>query len=968
MSRLFATAVVREPRPTRPPPSSAATIHTHPQGASSAPAQAGPSLHDALYTAWSQQRWAELDALARKHVQGADLLSRLHPIGAAAVRFVQPGPSAFTPGDVSRLASSFDPAALEEYAGAAYARDAAVIADWALAMQCFGALGGADVDPIAGLRGVTAIAAAARVRERAGAPPARLGLIKRALSAHVYLPWWSFHLDPCKGRILPGYAERPGPLRIRQGWQEPRDDGRPDCGCPKEDDLPCAPQDPCCSEIRYYMADVLELRDWTHCYRAGDLADITVVAAGESLEREHTMKRTRELFTEDEASGRWSERRDHQATDRATLQREIERQVESSQSAEASAGGKYNSGAYSAEFSATGALKRSASEAVREAQERSKELVTSAVSEIEKQTRTLRSERVVTEETERNVHGYDNAKGTSPKVTKFFWVTQERRAQLFSHGRHLVAELIVPSPARLYERLVWLRREAEVAKLPKPTLQPPKKPADLVVKPEEIAPGNYLQLCAQHGVQAPPAPPAFTAQISAPKEHGAEKQGSIGSVQLDVPPNHHAVSIQISGGASFKNPLFGSKTKKVEFIVAGVGVWFSGDQNALADRLSANLPNLTGTQFVNVEAWNLDSLGATVTLQLALVPSVLGAWQQAVFAAIKEAHAAAVAAYESAQAEYDKAQADYKAEQEELRKELEEKEKGRHPFHNRELERAELKRAAIYLMCQDFSNQGATIPHAEPCGLPEIHRGRARAWGDEWYFWDRLFDWKHMAYAFFDYFWNPISSWPERFDPDEPDPLFKAFRRAGYARLLVPVQRDMEQDFLWYASTRKKWGPTGHPPLDPNDPRWQNVVFELQHASASAMTPREGHVSGVAPGDLTVLVKGSDRYWDDVAGAVDPAAVAADLDRELLIDGDTYLIADIQLDSGSPAYDPNNPDTMWWRITLDRPYTGAASARRLYAMGAQAVAPVFSFDMPTELIWAGAHDDCLPCYPLPPCA
>jgi hypothetical protein len=131
------------------------------------------------------------------------------------------------------------------------------------------------------------------------------------------------------------------------------------------------------------------------------------------------------------------------------------------------------------------------------------------------------------------------------------------------------------------------------------------------------------------------------------------------------------------------------------------------------------------------------------------------------------------------------------------------------------------------------------------------------------------------------------------------------------------------------------------------------------------MMPRQGHVANVATGDVTILIKETDRYWDSSASIVDAAAVASDVDREMFIDGSAYLVADIQQDPGSPVY--SNAETMWWRVTLDRPYEGSSSARRLFAFGAQAVAPSFSFDMPTELVWASAHDACLPTYPLPPC-
>jgi hypothetical protein len=343
----------------------------------------------------------------------------------------------------------------------------------------------------------------------------------------------------------------------------------------------------------------------------------------------------------------------------------------------------------------------------------------------------------------------------------------------------------------------------------------------------------------------------------------------------------------------------------------------------------------------------------------------MAAWQKAVYDLIVAAHEVKVKAYQAALKAYEDALADYREAAAKIEAELREKLSVRDPFFNRIHEQKQIKRSVIYLMCENFSADSAWIERAEPCGLSEIDRHAVAERGYGWYFWDRLFDWKYMAYAFFDYFWTPICEWPERFDSADPDALFQAFLSAGYARVLVPVSKGMEQDFLWYAATLQKWGVSGEPPLDPDDPRWRNVLLEFEFANECAMTAREGHIDTVAPGDPSVLVKGTDRYWDSLSGQVDSAAVAADVDREIYIAGEVYLVASIQLDTGSPPYTGN--DDMWWRITLDRPYAGAASPRELYAMGAQAVAPAFRFEVPTELLWTGAHDECLPTYPLPPC-
>lgn len=990
MPRLLNTIVTRNPNEHAPARPTEPAIYTHPrsvkagvlagaawpaavywperepalaEGATKTPAS---PFHDKLFAAWDAEEWDKIVGIAREHLESGGPAStpRMHPFSSAATDFFRPRGTAIAAHDVELFLASFEKESLRSYLERSALQDRNVLANHALALQCLGALGAAEFDPIAGLRALTAFAVAASAgRPHDGQKPrVDIVLIWQAMQADVYLPWWSFQIDPCRKSKKTGNWQGQTPFEAKlERLQDSRRvlGGKDKCVCHEEE--VCTPQNPCCATIRYYIADLLELRDWTHRYKAGDLAYIEIIAVGETRSREHEMRRTKETFSEEVTSSRSLEKRDLQVTERASLQREIERQTEVSTSADASVEASYNAKIYSAKLTAAYSSDRTASEAIKETQQNARELVSNAVSEIEKEIRITRSERVTTEEIEKNVHAFTND-GDSPKVTKYFWVTQERRAQLFSYDKHLITELIIPSPARLFEKLLELRREEEVAKIPKPKGVEPVKPADIPFGAGDLTASNYVQYALQYGVASPPTPPALTKQVSETLSHGEVRNTvtSLGPIQLQVPQDYHATDLLLSGNAAFKS--LGER-----FLEFWVGNSAKVYRHPDGDNLTTPLADLKASVTIDGRAKRLNSFSAILTLSLKMDNAALTVWQQAVFKLIKDSYDTLLAAYNKAFETWDAKQAEYLAACEKLRQELKEKETTRNPFYNREFERAELKRAAIYLMCQDYSTNGAVLPMAEPCGYPEIDRGQADTMGYDWYFWDRLFDWKHMSYAFFDYFWNPMCSWPDRIDPDEPDALFKAFRRAGYARVMVPVSPDMEKDFLWYVSTRQKWGQTGKPPLDPTDPRWRNVVFELRYASESAMTPREGHIAGAAPGDLSLLIKGSDRYWDPSPGAPDKAAIALDIDRELLIDGAMYLIADIQLDPNSPPYDAQNPDSMWWRITLSRPYEGVASPRQFYSMGAKAVAPVFSFDMPTDLIWAGAHNECLPSYPLPAC-
>jgi hypothetical protein len=909
-------------------------------------------LHDRLEGEWARRNWRALAAAARRHLQARGPSPSLHGVVAAAVQFFRPRSPGFQPGDVERFLGGFRPEAMSEpyFGEAKLEAERGRLADDALALHCLGMLGRARFDYVGALRAIEALSVSLRLWEMGGdelgIPPA---LIDRILEMDVVLPAWSFEIDPCRGPKEGWPAE--SPLERKIAGVARRDSGpRPksDCICTTVEE-PCMPTDPCCAKVNYYIADLLELRDWTHRYKAGDLAYIENIAAGETRSRDHEMKRTRELFSETEITHRQSETRDLQVTDRASLKREIERQREMSVETEASATGSYNAAVYKGSISATASFAGSASDAVRQAQENAIETVRKAVSEIEKETRTKRSEKITTEETEKNVHAFTNTTDEA-LVTKYFWVTKECRAQLYSYGKQMVAEFIVPEPARLYERLAHERREAQIAeRIKKP--RGVKPPVDLTAK--DLNEKNYEQLCEEWGVKDPPAWPPPTKQISDSEVDEWDRDGagiSLDTLRYDIPAGYEAIAMDLGivrlEFMSDKNPrkieLYGPDTL---YAVAGGTPKSHVDFN----------PHLTGHHEVRIEASHTTLVDVWVTMSLVRQPGVLETWQKTVFRLLW-------AEIEKAMAPWD----DYEKVYRELRRELIEAEQSRHPFFNREIERTELKRAVIYLMCQDFSVNGAMIRKAEPCGFPEIDRTATDEKGYDWYFWDRLIDWKRMAYAFFDYFWNPMCDWPQRFDPDEPDALFKAFLRAGYARVLVPVSPAMHKDFLWYLATHEKWNHQG-PPFGDQDPRWRNVVFELKHANEAAMTAREGRLD-VTNGSNTVTIKGSDRYYNPAGtGLPDLAMIALDIDREVYIDGEVYLIVAIALNPGSPSYNILTPDSGWWDLTLDRVYVGATGTGRLYAMGAKAVAPPFSFDMPTELIWAGDKGKCLPAYPLPPC-
>jgi hypothetical protein len=719
------------------------------------------------------------------------------------------------------------------------------------------------------------------------------------------------------------------------------------CSCCDDYKPTCMPQNPCCADINYYVTDYFVLRDETHCYKASDLAYIEVVAAGEERIRRHAIKKTAETSTEDETTTDTKEERDRQMTDRSSLQSEINNEIKRSLDVTASVSGT----GYKLDTSV--ALSRSDSEKV--AREKAIEVVDKAVSSIQTKVRKLRKERSLLEVDEINRYKFVNLTDT-PRVTKYFWVTQQKKAQVYSLGKKVTVELLVPHPSLLYEHLLELRQtRARLAQFGKA-----KPIVPSVTSPEDIDVLKHLSYISEYNIPQLPPPPQPEVLIEK-LLHGGYSAGTGWSVATTItPPDGYVFGWWKTTTTALDQH---ASPMQCVFHLAGTAMGLTSAPST-HPVITFDL-DVSSEQDLGVAATNVRRVIASVTVAFRPSKATISAWKIVAFNAIMDSYYSKVKEYEDSLSEY-------------LRR-TESQIKGRHPFYNREIERAELKRAAIYMMCQNFEKKGPMNLKSEPCGYPEIDREKAEKMGWDWYFWDRCIDWGLMNYIFYDYFWNPMCKWPEKFDPDEPDALFKAFRRAGYARIQVPIAEGMEHDFEYYAQTGMKWGEGGIPPLNPGDKRWRSVVEEIKHQRGCYQSDRPGYVDLTNPPQTPsaiVTVKDCDVYWDSDAGTIDYLAIENDIDREIFIDCVPYRIVAIAPHPQSPSYDSQPGHSMWWNFELERLYEVSDKPNRAtkpkYAVGAKYVGAPFIFELPTELIWAGTtedeqHKNCLPCYPLAKC-
>ncbi len=795
--------------------------------------------------------------------------------------------------------------------------------------------------------------------------------VKFIASARIHVPSFAFDTKPKTPSVIEA-AQSPLARRLKNHTEKIQFDpnGNPikveptkhdgegpekskcECDC---DEVECLPVDTDCVDIKYYLTDLLELREETHCYKASDLAYIENIAPRELRLRKHKFVKSIEDFTEEESTETRTEERDHQVTERSNVQKEVEKQMSQSLDVQA----KINGGKYSVDTNAS--LSRDVAQ--REAREKFREMVTKAVQKIQTETRQLRSRRVTTEATEENEHTFDNRESDDPKVAKYFYVSQEKRGQVFSHGLRLMLDVLVPSPAALYKELEArkIKEGSDLKEPKKPNLSPsdfdPKVFPDWNINSEGK---NYQSLweylLKTYDISDLPVPPEQRPAIPPAVTDPYFKKTAPGT--LTVPEGYRAIKLEFAGGhANRSNFSFGIGNATMELFVGSAMIWRKWINEETSAPANMNDQGTLNIRTNHTATENDAFIKGRVHFQA--LPVDYSEWQ-------KEAHATIMAKYEEDLAEYKRL-----LEEQSLRKQ--EERDLMHPFTAEEHMRTQMKQAAIFMMCDDFRDEVMNMC-TEPCGYPTFFREAAQEATSRWYFFDRAFDWRQAEFIFFDYFRNPICKWHETFDPDESNFLFKAFKRAGYARIQIPCAPGMEDYVLHYLQTQEVWNGDDFGTIGTGDVSYQSVVTELKHSYECNQTDRPGTVR-VKKGSNEIEITCSDFYCEPgTSGAdcmIDTTIVTLDRDREIFIDGVRYRIIDIEelsLSATDPDYDP---DCANWKITLERPYEGDDNVNLKHAVGAKYVGDPFFFELPTEMVWLGDLKDkdgnpnnCLPCYPV----
>jgi hypothetical protein len=738
-------------------------------------------------------------------------------------------------------------------------------------------------------------------------------------------------------------------------------DGRRDKSCSCACDDSC--QDPSghCMCVTTYVADLFVIKEELARYEEGEIADIENVLAGENKVRRHRYLIRTEDTTESEQETVTSEERDHQVSEKFSLQDEVKSTIDSKVGIDAgvTATVKYGE-VVTITPHANVTANYSKSQAQSTARAYSKELVDRSVSKLQDKVRRLQVSKVISETEERNKHSIDNTQdGAGHRAGLYYWVNRVSHAQVFNHGKHMMFDAVLPEPAALFKKLYQ-----EKILIDKNRNEPPR-PTET---PSSVKRNTYGGLLTNYGIASteelqPPDPDtavqvAFSANVARPDGNKAMGFSSTEFKTPEIPKGYKAIRMEFDVRADSGHPLTTSERDEIAVSVhVGDTVLMTEHLNEhQAAKQGASLPldiatwSSVGTRTMNGEEGVITvalagfssmafSISGTVSIVCELKTETFEKWQTKIFNLIMTDYNRKLDAYNASNNKNDQLI----------------QIKGRNPFLNREIERNEIKRHVIaMLLCNYFNGIGSMMEKVAPCGYPEIDFGKLEKDTPIIQFFEQVFEWNYVNYLFYHSMWARKCKWPELIDDDSGDPLFDKFLMAGAARVQVPIRNGMEEYFAWFLKTGQVWGATGVPPVSGDD-EYVSMIQELKESKQGDYSDRPGLIEATQNSNILKLTD-SGFYWDFVNNAPNTLAIANDVDRELLVDYDVYRIVKVE--------QPNANDPMTWTITVDRAYLDPSATNLKHAVGAVFVGAPWEIVIPTKLVYLRNTNDKLPTYPL----
>lgn len=510
------------------------------------------------------------------------------------------------------------------------------------------------------------------------------------------------------------------------------------------------------------MADLLIIKQQLIKYEAADVAHIESILKGEKKDREHSRRRETEEVTFRESETTTTEERELESTNRFEMSRETENTLREDASLKA---GLTLSGRYgpTVDFSASaeGSLDRTKEEATKTAAKFSQEVTERSSRKITERVLQRASLRVTNEVIEKNLHTLDNTDGPANISGVYQWVNKVYEAQMFNYGLRTMFDFTVPEPGAFLIAALE-KSHAHAMEL--------ERPLPFTLRPNEIDEINYhTYVSLYRATDVTPPPDEYKTKSFDFKAGGGDDSTDYDhSGQIVIDEGYQAVHgsvgkvANIWEDAATVDVVLGKRTHRFP---KGDWMW-STDLDLETDSIPFAL-----------NTYKISHVAIAGEVKCQRTERAMRKWRH-------ETHAKLTQAYKVLQADYEEKLAN-------LEMQVGVAIKGKSPALNLQLMKDELRKNCVAILTdQHFERFGAVATGSH--GLPESDLYENEAEGPYVRFIEQAFEWEHMTWVTYPYFWGRKSQWESKVSYEENDPEFNQFLKAGYCRVVVPARPGFE--------------------------------------------------------------------------------------------------------------------------------------------------------------------------------
>ena len=606
--------------------------------------------------------------------------------------------------------------------------------------------------------------------------------------------------------------------------------------------------------------DLLIVRQTTIGYRRAEVAHVENVLIGETRERDHTKR----IFTRDElfesTEREREETTDLQTTDSSELSNEVNEVVSENLSAEGSVE-ITSRGPTKVVAKAAGSFEKSSETTAMAATEYATEIVDQAATRVfestKRETKSIFEQEIV----EENRHHFKRDSLAEEHVSGIYqYLERVSRAKIFSYGERDLYDILVPEPAALVWNLATPQGEAE------DEIEPPNEDLfnSLTLENIEEKRQEIIRTYQVIDLEAPPPktlPVSFT--FSATGSGKNAKYATDKELKIEEGYIIDEAKFRVSGERDEGHTINGG-------IVIGPEIkpWNFSGSSGTADKEFTFTPPLAGPKVgIAIHAENFQSLGGIISMDSKRTEERYKEWAL-------EAYSRVATKFEQLQQDYELAVIRDEATQSEEEINLPSGARRR----LKKMVRNELQRAAISIMRNDPVDYKLITEYAtqEGAHFPTTNIPRLKNKEAEIQFLQQAFEWEHLSWVLYPYFWgrrDGIPGWKNTVVQDHPDPDFSAFLNSGAARLQISVRPGFQDLVNHFMETGEVYEGNGLPKM--GDPGYVPFIDEqinsLGGPGEEVQWPPDKPIEWdvVTPTPLVLVRKVTEKQlptWDDKTG------------------------------------------------------------------------------------------------------